>query len=102
MGHYEAKFELHPRSRLDILSGLWQTELVLACSADVYKAASAGDVAALTAMLEEDPLLARAELKEGSTALHVAAERGNLDLVKLILPLFGAIGPSQAPSRATR
>lgn len=51
----------------------------------LLKAAGAGDLEKVTAMLDEDPALVRARDADGSTALHYAAWHGHREVVELLL-----------------
>jgi ankyrin repeat protein len=51
----------------------------------MLKAAKHGDCAALAALLDADPTLLNARDSDGSTPLHCACWKGNLDAARLLL-----------------
>ncbi|HXE75191.1 MAG TPA: ankyrin repeat domain-containing protein [Candidatus Xenobia bacterium] len=52
---------------------------------ETFRAAKKGDLAALCKLLKADPSLVHARDKEGSTPLHWAAWRGQVEAVRLLL-----------------
>lgn len=52
---------------------------------DVYEVAREGDVAKMKSLLQKDPKLLNAVDNRNSTALHFAAHRGHLELVKFLV-----------------
>ena len=54
-------------------------------SREIFKAAKKGDVAAIRKLLAADPSLVHARDQEGSTPLHWAAWRGQVEAARLLL-----------------
>lgn len=52
---------------------------------EIFKAAKNGDLTALRKLLRADPSLIHARDKDGSTPLHWAAWRGQIDVTRLLL-----------------
>jgi ankyrin repeat protein len=52
---------------------------------EIHDAALSGDVAAVAALLDADPALASATDDRGNTALHLAAQEGQGEVVRLLL-----------------
>src|SRR6266498_3112728 len=58
----------------------------------IHAAARAGDVARVSAFLDQDPGLVNARESAGWTPLHFAAQRGHEDLAKLLLDRGANVG----------
>lgn len=74
-----------PAGAFALAAALSNTPALADGISDIAAAAHAGDIAKMRALLDQDPSLVNASYRGGWTLLHMAAQRGNVELAELVL-----------------